>query len=84
MHEICCPNCRMPNCVIDGERNPICWNCDFELKKLLFSIGSVVLCKKSKLSYIITNTINGIPVATRTISIKNRNDWELISSEEGE
>ena len=44
-----------------------------------FQIGAVVLNKLNNQTYVITNTVNGVPIATRTISIYNPAEWEIIA-----
>ena len=58
------------------------WRQEAEREKHWFSIGSIVRGRLSGYTYIITDTINGLPVATRTISITWPDDWDLISEPE--
>ena len=44
-----------------------------------FQIGTVVLNKLNNQTYVITNTVGGTPVATRTISIFNTVEWKIIA-----
>ena len=82
MQEIKCPECREANIVYSDSVDPRCRICGRRLKGNFFSIGSIVLHKPTNQTYVITNTIKGEAVATRTITMSNLSDWELISGEE--